>query len=1195
MSSELTTPANQSVDSIRQQLLRDAAGLIAKMQNCYRWRALLMAASCVAAIALCLLGLDMLLRREEFGLRMLFTLTLWSVFLGAGIGWVLPAFRTRFSPLQLARWIERSQPELGERLSTAIQLADVPQEDSRFGSPDFRATTFRDWSRHASQVQWGSLIDHSSWGRPLALLVITIVAMSAMWLARPDATRLAMVRLLSPWSDSAWPQKDQLDFVDLPTVVAIGQELQVEVRDLSPPLPDTVDILMRPLDPMSDDGLREVSVYPTKRIGGSAIASLPSMEQAIEVRAVGGDDQTMGWRKIDVTQAPKLQNFYFRIQPPDYVDRPPSELIGNRIQVYSGSRVELVGKFADPVAGLSLIAVRNPTDGQSIPADSPTDAFKQRDVQLSDDKQTFSGLVCDQSTNSGSYYWRLRITTVANLTVQSSDLWSIEVTDDSAPKVNFAELEQKQVTPQAYVPLQMVAIDDLGLTKVTLNWRLENQPDDTAEQQSIHPDAATEHATPKELTWNRQWHLIDQLDLVSGQKWVLWFEATDTRGQIGRSQAQTIEVLDAERVLENLAARQSQLLEQLRTLAESQRRNAQLTTRSKDIVEQSQTIRSEEVDALSNVAQMQQALNRQLNSESSGVLSSLRNLSRIAKDNGLDNSPLAQELQNLEKTVEKISTEQLRLALENAQTTASMVRKLAASSAAPDQAIRNQLSQSTETQQAAVDALESLTDRLAQKEALRVVERELAQILSQQQALRQETDNLELRRLSGLTKEEFQAERAGLEADQQGLATSIEQLQKRSRALIDSTPADQANIRNQLERSLQTLVEEQVITTMRDASASLGESRFADASQSQLQAAESLRKAMQQLTPSSERSVSSQLAQQLMQSEAIEQLANQQAALASDFSKTNNQQVLAELASRQSQLQEATEEQQNRAAQMGNSTTQQTLDDALKHQSAATEAANKNNTANASQQAQRAAESLQKAAQQAKDRTEQLEREVAQQQLMNLQSALDELVNRQKPVSEELDHASQIPPEEMPDSKREQFEQQIRQLASRQEAIRQSVRDVRQQSDKLPAFDWTLEQAELDMVTAVAASERFRLAPDAVEAAQRALKKLQFAASALAQTPQSADDEQQSQQASDRPQEDSKDQTKPIPPLASLKLLRSIQADINEQTRQLEQSADASNANDVARRRQQIAEAQFSLGLQLEQILRELSASESKP
>ncbi len=1192
MSSELTPPANQSVDSIRQQLLRDAAGLIAKMQYCYRWRALLMAASCVAAIALCLLGLDMILRREEFGLRVLFTLTLWSVFLGAGVGWVLPAFRTRFSPLQLAHWIERAQPELGERLSTAIQLAAVPQEDSRFGSPDFRATTFRDWGRHASQVQWGSLIDHSSWVRPLAMLGITILALSVLWLARPDATNLAMMRLLSPWSDSAWPQKDQLDFVDLPTVVAIGQELQVEVRDLSPPLPDTVEILMRPT---SADRVREVTVYPTKRIGESAIASLPSMEQAIEVRAVGGDDQSMGWKKIDVTQAPKLQNFYFRIQPPDYVGRPPSDLIGNRIQVYSGSRVELVGKFADPVAGLSLIAVRNPADNQNIPSDTSIDATKQRVVQLSEDKQNFSAVVCDQSTSSGSYHWRLRITTVANLTVQSSDLWSIEVTDDSAPKVNFAELEQKQVTPQAYVPLQMAATDDLGLTKVTLHWRLENQPEDTAEQQVVHPEASTEQASPRELSWNRQWHLVDQLDSVSGQKWVLWFEATDTRGQVGRSQSQTIEILDSERVLETLAARQSQLLEQLRTLAESQRRNAQLTTRSRDILEQSQSIRSEEVDALSNVAQMQQALNRQLNSESSSVLSSLRNLSRIAKDNGLENSPLAQELQNLEKTVEKISTDQLRSALENAQTTATMVRKLAASASTPDPAIQNQLARSTETQQAAVEALEGLTDRLAHKEALRVVERELAQVLSQQQTLRQETDNLELRRLSGLTKEEFQAERAGLEADQQGLATSIEQLQKRSRALIDATPADQADIRNQLERSLQTLIEEQVSTTMRDASASLGESRFADASQSQLQASESLRKAMQQLTPSSERSVSSQLAQQQVQSEAIERLADQQAALANDFSNTNNPQVISELARRQSQLQQATEDQQDRAAQMGNSTTQKSLDDALEHQSAAADAANKNNTANASQQAQQAAESLKEAAQQAKDRTEQLEREVAQQQLMNLQSALDELVNRQKPVSQELDQAAQIPAEEMPDAKREQFEHQIRQLASRQEAIRQSVRDVRQQSDKLPAFNWTLEQAELDMVTAVAASERFRLAPDAVEAARSALKKLQFAASALAKAPQSGDSEPEAQQASDRPPENSKEQTKPIPPLASLKLLRSIQADINEQTRQLEQSADASNASDVARRRQQIAEAQFALGLQLEQILRELNASESKP
>ena len=231
--------------------------------------------------------------------------------------------------------------------------------------------------------------------------------------------------------------------------------------------------------------------------------------------------------------------------------------------------------------------------------------------------------------------------------------------------------------------------------------------------------------------------------------------------------------------------------------------------------------------------------------------------------------------------------------------------------------------------------------------------------------------------------------------------------------------------------------------------------------------------------------------------------------------------------------------------------------------------------------AQRAAASLEDAASELEQRANALEGQAQQQQLYQLGSRLVQLTQEQQQVVSQLTGLAEV------NNTASGFEAQSRHLASQQEAVRQRLTETRRQADKLPTFEWALEQVELDMARATAAAQRYRIDPDAILAASDALTKLELALDATVSKNDGSDDPSNNDPSNSDPQQTSnEEQGRALPPLASLKLLRGLQNQINEQT----QLTDAES--DQARRNKRLAELslqQQKLGEQLGELLRELS------
>ena len=1173
----------QSIETIRAQLVAGVSGLVVSAKRIYRLRAALLWMAAAFMTLLVLVCFDMLLRREELGLRLLFLATWASGAFVAAYYLLEPAVRFAPSKVELARWIENAQPELGEQLSTAVELAESGPQDNQLGSQQFRDAAIRRWSRSGTSVNWKSYLDHASWLRAGGVMLAAIAVAAAMLAWRPADVTLAVARLFSPLSELPWPLNDQLEFVNVPRVIANGQELNLEIIDAVPPLPESIALQVRYPD---SEAPQDWITYPAKNLTDVAVGSIPSVDQAIEVRAVGGDDKNMAWHRVDVAQPPKLESYRFHIEPPQYSGRSPSDIVGNRIQALVGSRVQFIGRFAEPVSKVELATQTK--SNSSEPSNDEAAAQGLQLVNLDSNGRDFECVICDESTPAGFQSWRWKLTTQAEFSIESPELWSVEVIADAIPVVTLAEQELAQLSPDAALIIRGNANDDLGLEDVSLRWQIEGSEATEPGRYSLWSLGDGENAERREFTIDRNWQFDSSVGLLAGQRLFLWMEARDTLGQIGKSSTQTLEVRSAEDVLESIAARQSQLLEQIRAITEAQRRNSQLAARSREIIEQGESVRREEVDALANVAQMQQSVNRQLTAGRNSVADSLRNLSTLLENNQLANSEMALQLKEMEDRIEKIGKDKMTDALRNAQAAREQARAAADGNAQPNKQLTDALTASESSQAAALTELQELTDRLAQSEALRVVERELGQVLSQQQSIRRDTDSLELRRLAGMNKEDFQSNRAGLQADQQGLAQSVDQLQRRAKALAESMPQEQAALKAQVEQALERITDDQVSSQMRTATESIAGDRFAQATDTQAKVIDSLREALQKLSSSSSRNLKGQLGQLQSTTAELRELANEQADLARRMSAPEAVSQAAGLSAEQKRLQQETEEQQARSNQAGDSQTEQSLEAASQAQDAAAEAAERGQTANAASQASAAAKELANAAKESSERAKELEREVAAQQLMQLAAALSQLVAQQSPIVAKLDETSQVQLDVLEEEDRKLAEKEIRQLASRQEAVRQMVRDVRERADRLPAFDWTLEQAELDMARAVAAAQRFRIAPDATESATRALRKLEQAASAMKRPDQLPPEENEQDNQSQADKDESK--SRPVPPIASLKLLRGLQSDVNEETKQLSES-NSIIGSVRAQRLELLSQQQQALGLQLEQILRELAAS----
>lgn len=1211
-----TYSSARTIDSA--QLRQAAQQLAVQAVWLYRCRAALWWLVCGLLATMGLVIGDYLLHVEEAGLRWLLSLT-WLAALAVA-GWRLfpPAWHFSLGPVHVARWIERSRPDLRGQLSNALAIAELPESDLRFGSASFRRAALHSAQRQPLDIDWASYLDR----RPTAIAAAGVIALSlvAVGLAVvfPHVVSRGVARLVRPWQSLPWPHADELQFVNLPAMIASGSELPIEVIDNRPPLPADVELEVLATHPDQPDGPQRLVRMPMRVLDRIALATITDMRSDFSVRVAGGDDQDGAWHNVRVAELPELLEHQFDVSPPAYSRQPPTELVGERIEVLSGSKVVFHGRYSSRMQSI----VAEPVVTTSAQSEDSSDLASTRsslangdDVNptgpshwpatLAADRQAFDlfvgadgGLVVESDRR-----WQLRLQTEDGLELTEPKTWSIHVVADRPPTVNLIPIEPSLATRESIVDIVGQATDDLELVEVRLVW----QTGETAEPRSQTLWSAAERPNTAEpaadgtpnassttqgeaVAVHRQANIAHQWRpgeerLPLGQPVAVYLEARDSLGQVTRSVSQSLQIEDPQTVLAHLQAEEAKTFEPLRQLLNAQRRNEQAVKRTRDIVQETETVTPEQLDALASARQLQQSVAQQLSHSSTSILEKLEALGRQLARNALSDTELAEQIEQLSEEIKRLNAEAIEPALESIEDTQQAMRIALEPGASETQkaAAAAQLEKTAMNQEQATSQLSQLVDSIAAAETIASLQREFSDLERRQNDLRAETERFRVDRVANPESKTAEAARIGLRSDQLSLARAIDDLAATIDAQLRRADQTEEPSNTALENARQALIDQRVSQTMRNAAESIDAEQLSDGIKAQQAAAEAIARAATQFRGSGATTLESSSANLQALAQQLDNLAEQQSKLAQEMQEANASQRAPELAQQQTELAASTGKLSEKLEQQANQSLSSTVDEARGHAANAAEQASQSNLAQAASSAQRAAEKLREAQQNAQARAKALEKQLATQQLLDLGTAIDDLVRKQVPIVDKLTQLQQISAGQT--ERPAEWGAQVRRAAADQEGVRQQLLETSSSMQDLDTFAWLLDQCEIDMARAVAALEREQLEPGGLASATSALRKLEAAAQALV-PPESGSEEEATQGNTENSGQEDNDASdaERRPSLASLKLLRALQNVINEETQALRAKGEDEQGPEILR----LADEQQALAEQTQKLMQDI-------
>jgi hypothetical protein len=579
--------------------------------------------------------LDYLFRFQDRGLRIMATVFVLAVFAWAFYRRFLVLQRMRLGDNDLAKLIQRQFPVLGDQLVTAVEFLRAADDDPAAGSVALRRCVIAQVTAEAESLDFLQIIDCRPVIRVGIVTCVAYIAAVALLLMPNPSASIAISRLLRPFGDTAWPQRTNLTIRQPVDRIARGQEFQIEVIDArGANLPSEVCIHYRPLTP---DGGTVEEIERMCLANGVMVTRRENVLRPFAYRVEGGDDRSMPWVEVEVVEPPAIESFSIRLFPPAYTGKQvsPSE---RHIRALVGTRVEFTGKTSKPLASITLCF----ESGRKLP------------VQLADDGCTFS--VAAVVERSGAYWFEL--TDREGLRGGAGDRWQMLAIPDAPPSVRIDKPTAGLfVTPNAVVPLRILAKDDFALRNVALVFRLGESaskislPLFTGPPQTSNATAAVESRTI-DYRWN-----LAPLNLSPGTQVMFYAAADDYSPQSGKSDPRTLRIVTPDELRDRMADREKLLVAELERALTMQRVGRDQVESLRTRLSTRHHFEQSDVDRLQAAEHSQRDVNRVLTSRSEGVPMHLLALQADLDNNGIANADTRQRIVAILSELERLECE----------------------------------------------------------------------------------------------------------------------------------------------------------------------------------------------------------------------------------------------------------------------------------------------------------------------------------------------------------------------------------------------------------------------------------------------------------------------------------------------------------------------------------------------------------
>ncbi len=980
-------------------------------------------------------------------------------------------------------------------------------------------------------------------------LAVVLLALAVVELTAPGYAHMGLQRYIYPFGSISWPKNVEIVPLSKDLSVAVGDAVTLRmrvVRGLTPTLRGVVHL--RP------PGRKPTQLAMRRENENEFVCTVSSITQDLTCWFEAGDDSTAA-RPLHITVAhrPGVVEALAIIELPEYAQRPERvviDLLTDGVSATLGSSITLAFRSSKPLETDSdgqpsaWIEIDSEAPLQFHAAesgDAPFDTLEV-DLQLEEDIDFHVRLIDDEGFENST-----------------DRQYSIRVKADETPDVTLLEPQSTiEVTPTGSVAIAVRAEDDFGIADLELVGRNITSDEPVRfplwDETSIVPSGDTVMAL-SQVAWP-----LEALHLKPGDAIVLHAEATDNfrhREQgpnIGKSSQRRIKII-------SMAEFENRLRDELRLL-QDQVRKALLSE---------QTLRDETAilrDALiaqpdATEAQIDEA--GRLSSGQAHLAQRLQGLSR--RFDTIRQRLLLNEMtdSNIEQQVAHLARG-LRATAVGPMSTAS--RNIAGALETDPESRNSLLAQADVNQTEAIAALSDMIRFMNRWGDFQHAVASTQDLLDKQQALSAATAALSVRTL-GKTPEELNEQdqaalrravrRQGQLGDETGQL--LERLQKLAEQLEHKDPAGA----DSLDQAIRAAGASDIEMHMNEAAGAIQENRLAGASIDQRNAEAGLNKVLSSLMERQNRELA-ELAKKVEETlQAVGHLLEEQRSLLEATVEARNLGSGEDVLRRLSQQQHTIKQNALRLADDIHDLNRLPNIAGLVRRSAApmqeAEEALDNADAPRSEDEQgQAIHLLAEAVRLLEEMADKARQEEEKQALLALKEKLETIRDQQRQINQECGALMELVAQGER-LRRKQY-RQIAHLARTQTELTPRVSDVRDQLGEAAVYRWVIDRVIESMTISRQGLEARRLDDDLAKEQRHIVDYLEVLIAALAEAAELPSPDEYAESGGGGGGGGSTKQDSPIPSVAELLVLKSMQADINNRTVQLDEDFNSATASE---------------------------------
>ena len=377
-----------------------------------------------------------------------------------GLWWAfVRPWSREYSPEALAALVERSHPELKERLVSIVSLCSPDVPEAERGSHLMRDLLLRQTVRSIEDVDFQQSVPGDGQGRWALCGLLAWVLLLAPALVAPTMFGLLMQRFFSPWSNLE--RAGSIAFEVKPGDATVARGADVTFTAVAA---DGNAALKPRLEWVDSGGGVESRPMEWDADGQTWRLKVPHVFRGLTYHIAAERTRTREYQ-LDVADPPAIAALKLVVQPPAYTGQAAEEIDGliGEATMLAGSELEWQLLFSKPVAS----AVFSFTPAISADADPEARAPSPREIALTVAEDRQSAVCRMTAEESGTF--ALHLVDDAGLTNSDPDR-RIVVKPDLPPEISLEGSDEPQeAQPSDVFPIVATARDDVGVTAVELH------------------------------------------------------------------------------------------------------------------------------------------------------------------------------------------------------------------------------------------------------------------------------------------------------------------------------------------------------------------------------------------------------------------------------------------------------------------------------------------------------------------------------------------------------------------------------------------------------------------------------------------------------------------------------------------------------------------------------------------------------